>query len=61
MTCYLITSTRYREREADAWAKLAVEKETDGRPKYKNAAGNAEYWQEMITSIEEIRRKIDKD
>ena len=60
LTCYLLMSTQHREREAKAWAELSEEKAEDGSPKYKNAAGNAEYWREMVTDIEEIRKKIDE-
>lgn len=61
LTCYLLMSTKHREGEAKAWAELAEEKAEDGSVKYKNAAGNAEYWRELVTDIEEIRKKIDED
>ena len=61
LTTYLLMSTKRREGEAKAWAELAEEKAEDGSPKYMNAAGNAEYWRELVTDIEEIRKKIDED
>ncbi len=61
LTTYLLMSTKHREGEAKAWAELAEEKAEDGSPKYMNAAGNAEYWRELVTDIEEIRKKIDED
>lgn len=58
LTIYLLMSTKHREGEAKAWAELAEEKAEDGSPKYKNAAWHAEYWWEIVTDIEEIRKKI---
>lgn len=56
---YLLASTKYRESERDAWAKLAQEKLTDGTPRHKNAAGNSQFWTDMIASLEVIQRQID--
>ena len=53
-------STNYRNEEAKAWAKLAQEKDEDGKPKYKNAESNARFWEETKAIIEFIRKKIDK-
>lgn len=61
LTTYLLMSTKHREGEAKAWAELAEEKAEDGSPKYMNADKNAEYWRELVTDIEEIRKKIDED
>lgn len=58
LTMYLIMSTKYREGERDAWAKLAQEKKPDGSPTFKHAASNAEYWQEVIDDLDEIKAVI---
>lgn len=60
LTSYLLMSTNYRNEEAKAWAKLAQEKDEDGKPKYKNAESNARFWEETKAIIEFIRKKIDK-
>ena len=59
LTTYLLTSTKHREGERDAWLSLAQEKNPDGTPTFKNAASNAEYWQEVIDDLETIRGVID--
>ena len=56
---YILTSTKYREGERDAWAKLAEEKNPDGSPVFKHAASNAEYWQEVCEELEIIKAIID--
>lgn len=59
LTTYLLMSTGYREREMEAWEKLSKEMNPDGTPRFENAKGNAEYWQDMIARLEQIRLKID--
>lgn len=59
LTTYLLMSTKHREGERDAWQSLAQEKNPDGTPKFKNAAKNAAYWQEVIDDLETIRVAID--
>ena len=60
LTTYLIMSTSHRTGEAKAWAELAEEKDENEKPKYKNAASNAEYWAEMVREIEAIKEIIDE-
>lgn len=55
LTTYLLMSTKHREGERDAWLDLSKEKNPDGTPVFKNAAKNAEYWQEVIDDLETIR------
>lgn len=59
LTTYLLMSTKHREGERDAWQSLAQETNPDGTPTFKNAAKNAEYWQEVIDDLETIRGVID--
>lgn len=59
LACYLVMSTKHREGERDAWQSLAQEMNPDGTPTFKNAAKNAEYWQEVIDDLETIRGVID--
>lgn len=59
LTTYLLMSTNHRKGEAEAWERLATETNEDGSPKFKNAASNAEFWREMMVSIDNIRKTID--
>lgn len=59
LVCYLHMSTKYREGERDAWQDLAQEKDPDGAPKFKNAASNAAFWQEVIDDLERMLPKLD--
>lgn len=59
LVCYLLMTTKHREGERDAWQSLAQEKNPDGSPKFPKAAGNAEYWQEVIDDLERIKNKLD--
>lgn len=59
LVCYLHMSTKYREGERDAWQELAQEKNADGTPKFKNAASNAAYWQEVIDDLDAMLPKLD--
>jgi hypothetical protein len=59
LVCYLRMSTMYREGERDAWMDLAQEKNPDGTPKFKNAASNAAYWQEIIGDLDAMLPKLD--
>ena len=40
---YLLTSTKYRNGEIEAWERLALETNEDGSPKFIHAADNARY------------------
>lgn len=59
VVCYLLQTTKHRTGERDAWQDLAKEKNPDGTPKFKNAADNAAYWQEVIDDLERILPKLD--
>lgn len=61
LTTYLLMSTNHRKGEAEAWENLAKETNEDGSTKFKNAASNAEFWREMMATIESIRKKIDDE
>lgn len=60
LTCYLILTTKHREGERDAWLDLSLERNEDGSPKFPNAAKNAEYWQEVIDDLDQIRAVIER-
>ena len=47
------------ERERESWAKLSLEKDPDGTPKFKNAVRNVECLDKKISEIEEIIRLLD--
>lgn len=59
LVCYLLQSTKHREGKRDAWQELAQEKNADGTPKFKNAASNAAYWQEVIDDLDAMLPKLD--
>lgn len=59
LVCYLLQSTKHREGERDTWQELAQEKNADGTPKFKNAASNAAYWQEVIDDLDAMLPKLD--
>lgn len=59
LVCYLHMTTKHREGERDTWLSLAEERNPDGTPKFKNAASNAEYWQEVIDSLDAMLPKLD--
>lgn len=59
LVCYLHMTTKHREGERDAWQNLAQEKSPDGTPKFKNAAGNAAYWQEVIDDLDAMLPALD--
>ena len=59
VVCYLLQTTKHRTGERDAWQSLAKEKNPDGTAKFKNAARNAEYWQEVIDDLERIMKVMD--
>lgn len=59
LTCYILMTTNYRKGEREAWESLAQEIKEDGSPEFPNAKSNAEFWVDMETTIEEIRKIID--
>ena len=60
LTCYILMTTQHRKKEREAWERLAKETEEDGTPTFKNAASNAEFYEELETKLEEIRLTIDR-
>lgn len=60
LTTYILITTKHRVAEAEAWEKLATEKNPDGSPRFPNASDNAEFWREMSARLERIRKQIDR-
>lgn len=60
LTTYLIMTTKYREKEYQAWKDLAEETDENGNKMFKNAESNAEYWKGLIEDIEVITKIIDR-
>lgn len=52
-------TTKTREGEAEAWEKLAEEKNEDGSPKYIHAADNARFWRELDADLRKILRALE--
>lgn len=60
LTTFLLMTTKYRERERNAWEDMSKEMEPDGvTPKYKNAASNVAFWSDMIAQLDTIQKAID--
>lgn len=57
-SCVLQVQMQY-ERSRESWAKLSLERNPDGTPKYKNAERNVEYLDKKISEFKEIRRVLD--
>jgi hypothetical protein len=56
---YILMTTNTRREEAEAWAKLAEERNEDGTPAFPNAQSNADWWERTCARIEDIGRAID--
>lgn len=59
ISCYILMTTKYREGEAEAWERLAAEKNPDGSPKFKNAKSNARFWREETEKLIAIKNKLE--
>lgn len=59
LKCYILITTNYRKDELKAWEKLAQETDENGVPKFKNAAGNAQFWQDMEIQLQQILTATD--
>lgn len=57
---YILTTTKYRKSEAEAWSELANETDENGQPKYPNAKSNAQYYQDLECKLEEITKILDR-
>lgn len=58
IACYILMTTQYRAREAEAWEKLASERNPDGSTKFPNAPSNARYWYEQNGQLNAILKKL---
>lgn len=59
LVCYILMTTQHREKEREAWEELSKEMNEDGKPKFKNAKSNAEYYADLEFKLEEIRNVLD--
>lgn len=59
LQCYILITTNYRKDELKAWEKLAQETDENGVPKFKNAAGNAQFWRDMEIQLQQILTATD--
>ena len=57
---FLLMTTQYRLGEAQAWSKLAVEKEPDGTPTFQSAESNARFWTNMEATMKSVQDHIKK-
>jgi hypothetical protein len=60
ITAFIRMTTKYREGELKAWEELAQEKEEDGAPRFKNAAGNIEFWKQTISTIDAVQKSTNE-
>lgn len=51
---YLLITTQYRKREAEACIKLALERNDDGTHKYPKMPANATWWAETNETLDVI-------
>lgn len=54
LSCYILMTTKYRERERDSWERLSKELDDQGKPEFPNAASNYIFWVDMIKKLETI-------
>lgn len=54
LQCYILMTTNHREGELKAWEELAQETDENGAPKFKNAAGNAQFWRDIEPQLQQI-------
>lgn len=59
LVVYILTTTQHRKGEREAWQELAQETNEDGTAKFPNAAGNAEYYENLEIRLEEIKNILD--
>lgn len=60
LTCYILMTTQYRKGEKEAWQKLAEEIDENGQPKFKNAASNARYYENLEKTLKDVINTIDQ-
>jgi hypothetical protein len=58
LATYILITTKYREDQIAACAKLAEEKNGDGTPRYPAMSSNADWWRETHTEMERIYQII---
>lgn len=59
LSLYILITTKTREGEAEAWEKLAEERNEDGSSKFEHAADNARFWRELDADLREIARILE--
>jgi len=59
LTTYILITTRYREREIEASARLGLETNDDGAIKYPNMLDNAEWWRITHRELAGIVAQVD--
>ena len=56
---YILMTSTYRKEQLEGWERLSKETKPDGTPKYKNAAGNAEYMRNLENRLDAIIKKLE--
>lgn len=59
LQCYILMTTKHREGEIKAWEELTQETDENGAPKFKNAAGNAQFWRDIEPQLQQILKAAD--
>lgn len=60
LVCYILMTTQHRKGEREAWEELAKETDENGQPKFKNAASNARYYEDLEKTLKDVINAIDQ-
>ena len=60
LSLYILMTTKTREGEAEAWEKLAEEKNEDGSPKYIHAHGARRSMRRRYLLPDNVRRRDER-
>ena len=57
---YIRMTTKHRKEERECWEGLAKEKDENGDSIFKNAQSNAEFYDSLEKTLQEILQAIDR-
>lgn len=60
LAAYIAMTAKVRERERKLWEEMVNDKAPDGTPMFLHAAQNAQYYEKLETTLEEIRKRIER-
>jgi len=59
LNIYLLMTADCKKDEIKVWERMAKETDADGKPKFPNAAENADFWRSMVNTVENVTKMID--